>query len=227
MRIGDTELKEDGLTIIAERPGFGEGKVSLALMEDVLRNHKLDGEVALFILDYRNFYGRYSYYSFWEDHVKTSPWMSFSKMHPEVNLVFDDALKLPATMARILERLRAETPVKYIFIDTVCPLNCEMHKLTRASMLPDQTTTAAFLEDLAAKNHVSIIARFGVDRRLERREDKHPQLRDLKIKDQELSRASSIILVFRRSLYEGPCPSGNEFELSIMCSSKRDTKILL
>ena len=224
MRIGDTELKEGGLTIIAERPGFGEGKVSFALMEDVLRNHKLDGEVALFILDYRNFYGRCSYYSFWEDHVKTSPWMSFSKMHPEVNVVFDDALKLPANMARILERLRAETPVKYIFIDTVWPLNCEIHRLTHAS---SQTKVAAFLEELATKYDVSIIARFGVDRRLERREDKHPQLRDLKIKDQELARASSIILVFRRSLYEGPCPSGNEFELSIMCSSKRDTKMVL
>ena len=62
MRIDNIEIEEGGLTIVAGRPAMGKSVVCQSMIEDLLHSHKEDGEIALFILDYTNYYG-YSYYA--------------------------------------------------------------------------------------------------------------------------------------------------------------------
>ena len=197
MQIDNIDIKECGLTIVAGRPAMGKSVVCQSMIKDLLHSHKENGEIALFILDYTNYYG-YSYYASGKQRAKESQWMRFAGQHPTVNLIHDDGMSF-GQFRTILDYLREHTPVKYVFVDSVRILSKRSN--FHDEYVFDQTEVARFLVNTAEQYNVSIIAEFNADRRLEKRGDKHPCVWDLDIKDDVLSNVSSIVLVYRDWYY--------------------------
>ena len=215
MRIDNTEIKEGGLTIVAGRPAMGKSVVCQSMIEDLLHSHKEDGEIALFILDYTNYYG-YSYYASGKHKAKKSQWMIFAGQHPTVNLIHDDGMSF-GQFRTILDYLREHTPVKYVFVDSVRILSERSY--FQNEYVFDQTEIARFLVKTAEQYNVSIIAEFNADRKLEERSDKHPCVRDLNINEDVLPGVSSIVLIYRDWYY-------NRMDLPPEQKNKMDIEVI-
>ena len=215
MRIDNIEIEEGGLTIVAGRPAMGKSVFCQSMIKDLLHSHKENGEIALFILDYTNYYG-YSYYASGKQRAKESQWMRFAGQHPTVNLIHDDGMSIEK-FSTILCYLREHTPVKYVFVDSVRILSERSY--FQNEYVFDQTEIARFLVKTAEQYNVSIIAEFNADRKLEERSDKHPCVRDLNINEDVLPGVSSIVLIYRDWYY-------NRMDLPPEQKNKMDIEVI-
>ncbi len=217
MRIGNNEITEGGLTIVGGRPGIGKSTICQSIIKDLLRSHNENGEIALFLLDYTNYYG-YTYYTNGRQVKNESQWISFANKHSSINLIHDDGICFEQFQI-ILEYLCENTPIKYIFIDSVRPLS--ERSFFYSKYMFDQTKAARFLVKMARQYNVSIVAEFNADRRLENRDDKHPRIWDLNIKSEALLDVSSFILVYRDWYYvddkDVSEESRNEMDIEVVC----------
>ncbi|MFJ2191611.1 replicative DNA helicase [Kitasatospora sp. NPDC087861] len=217
-------LRPGQLIVIASRPAMGKSTLALDILRSSAIHHGLPAvlfstetgrnEVAMRLLSAE---ARVPLHHMRSGNMTNDGWTRLARRMPDVSealLFIDDAPKLTLTEIRSkCRRLKQRNDIKLAVIDYVQLLDYGHRRFQ--SRYEEINEISRHLKILARELEIPIIALSQLNRGIEHRTDKRPQLFDLRDSGTLEDDADLVILLHREDAYEKESPRAGEADLIV------------